>query len=403
MTLPKAVEKAVEKSVKRAVTAPLPPPKVTPADVERLVRFDGHGARVLSVYLDLDPERQPTRSYRIVFEDLVKAARDGLDKAARVELQAEAARVQAWLEARPPAGLGLGLAIFSSMPADLWQAWFLPVPVPDRLSYEAHPLVVPLLSLIEDHQRYVVAVVDKESARLLTVFEGVIESRQAFTDLVPGKHDQGGPAQPRYQRHHETHVLWHVKRVVQRLSELLRNREFDRLIIAGPEEATTELREQLPHELQRRLVATVPAEMDAGDAVILRMTQQIEQRVERESEAGLVAELIDAWKANGAAACGMAPTLDALYLRQVRSLALAEGLTVAGSECPVDNRLEPGRPEECPTCGADMTPVGDLIDLAAQQTLEQDGQVEIVHDAAAERLRDECDGIAALLRFRLYG
>jgi peptide chain release factor subunit 1 len=401
MTLPKAVEKAVEKSVKRAVTAPPAPPKVTPADVERLVRFDGHGARVLSAYLDLDPERQPTRSYRIVFEDLVKAARDGLDKAARVELQAEAAKVQAWLDARQPSGLGL--AIFSSMPADLWQAWFLSVPVPDRLSYEAHPLVVPLLSLIEDHQRYVVAVVDKESARLLTVFEGVIESRQAFTDFVPGKHDQGGPAQPRYQRHHETHVLWHVKRVAQRLSELLRNREFDRLIVAGPEEATTELREQLPHELKRRLAATVPAEMDAGDAVILRMTQQIEQRVERESEAGLVAELIDAWKANGNAACGLAPTLDALYLRQVRTLVIAEGQTLAGSECPVDSRLEPGRPEECPTCGTEMTPVGDVIDRAAQQTLEQDGQVEIVREAAAERLRAECDGVGAVVRFRLHG
>jgi peptide chain release factor subunit 1 len=401
VTLPKAVEKAVEKSVKMAVTAPQPPPKVTPADVERLVRFDGHGARILSVYLDLDPERQPTRSYRIVFEDLVKAAREGLDKAGRLGLEAEATKVTAWLEAKEPDGLGL--AIFSSMPADLWQAWFLHVLVRDRLSYEPHPLVVPLLGLIEDHERYAVAVVDKESARLLTVFEGVIESRQDVTDFVPGKHDQGGPAQARYQRHHETHVLWHIKRVVQRLSELLRNREFDRLILAGPEEATTELREHLPHELQRRLVATVPAEMDAGDAVILRMTQQLEQRVERDSESGLVAELIDAWKANGAAACGLAQTLDALYLRQVRTLVLAEGLTVAGSECPVDSRVEPGRPEECPTCGAEMTPIGDLVDRAAQQTLEQDGQVEIVHEAAAERLRDECDGIGALLRFRLHG
>jgi peptide chain release factor subunit 1 len=401
VTLPKAVEKAVEKSVQRAVTAPPHPHKVTPADVDRLVRFDGHGARVLSAYLDLDPERQVTRSFRIVFEDLVKAAREGLDKAGRLELEAEAAKVRAWLEAKQPGGLGL--ATFSSMPADLWQAWFLPISALDRLSYEPHPLVIPLLALIEDHERYVVAVVDKESARLLTVFEGVIESRQAFTDFVPGKHDQGGPAQARYQRHHETHVLWHVKRVVQQLSELLRNREFDRLILAGPEEATTELREQLPHELQRRLVATVPAEMDAGDALILRMTQQIEQRVERDSEAGLVTELIGAWKANGNGVCGIAPTSDALYLRQVNTLVIAEGLTVAGSECPVDSRLEPGRPEECPMCGAEMTPVGDLIDRAAQQTLEQDGRVEIAHEAAAERLRAECDGIGAVLRFRLHG
>jgi peptide subunit release factor 1 (eRF1) len=110
-----------------------------------------------------------------------------------------------------------------------------------------------------------------------------------------------------------------------------------------------------------------------------------------------------AWKANGAAALGLAQTLDALFLRQVRTLVLAEGFTVASGECPVESRVEPGRLEECPTCSAEMTPVGDPIDRAAQQKLEQDGQVEIVHEAAAELLRDECDGIGALLRFRLYG
>ena len=40
--------------------------------------------------------------------------------------------------------------------------------------------------------------------------------------------------------------------------------------------------------------------------------------------------------------------------------------------------------------------------LAAQQTIEQDGDVEIVHDRAAQRLRDACDGMGAVLRFRLH-
>ena len=97
------------------VTSRPAPPVVTRADVERLVRFDGHGARILSVYLDLDPERQVTRSYRIVLEDLVKAAREPLHKDARRDLEVEAAKVQEWLEKERPGARGL--AVFSSSAA----------------------------------------------------------------------------------------------------------------------------------------------------------------------------------------------------------------------------------------------------------------------------------------------
>jgi peptide chain release factor subunit 1 len=368
--------------------------------VERLVRFDGHGARVLSVYLDLDPERLVTRSYRIVLEDLARAAREPLDRDARRDLEAEAAKVKEWLEQERPRAHGL--AVFSSSAAGLWVTYRLPAPVPDRLSFDTHPLVSPLLGLIEDAERYVVALVDKESARLLTVFEGKIAAVEAFADDVPGKHDQGGPAQARLQRHHEDHVVRHVKRVVQRLSERLRQRTFDRLILAGPEEATTEMRERMPHELARRLVATVRAEMFATDAEILRMTLEIEQRVERESAVDLVTALIDASRSNGPGACGMSSTLEAVWLHQVRTLVIADGLTASGSECPVDERLSLDPPGPCPMCGAAKLPVGDVVDRAAQLTLEQDGGVEIVHEAAAQRLRDACDGMGAVLRFRLH-
>lgn len=376
------------------------PPVLRRADVERLVQFDGHGARVLSLYLDLDPERQVTRSYRIVLEDLVKAVREPLEKDARRDLEAEAATVQEWLEKERPHTRAL--AVFSSSAAGLWATYQLPVPVADRLAFDIHPLVTPLLGLIEDLERYVVALVDKESARLVTVFEGKIESVEAFTDDVPGKHDQGGPAQARLQRHHEDHVLRHVNRVVQRLSERLRQRTFDRLILAGPEESTTAVRERMPHELARRLVATVPAEMFATDAEILRMTSGIEQRVEREREQSLVTMLIDASRSNGPGACGMPSTLEAVWLRQVRTLVLSEGLTASGSECPVDERLYLEPPGPCPMCGAGTRRVGDVVDRAAQLTLEQDGDVEIVHEAAAARLREACQGMGAVLRFRLH-
>ena len=53
---------------------------------------------------------------------------------------------------------------------------------------------------MDDLEPTLVAVVDKQSARLLLVVEGAIESVEAFSDDVPGKHDQGGVAQARLQR-----------------------------------------------------------------------------------------------------------------------------------------------------------------------------------------------------------
>jgi peptide subunit release factor 1 (eRF1) len=53
-------------------------------------------------------------------------------------------------------------------------------------------------------------------------------------------------------------------------------------------------------------------------------------------------------------------------------------------------------------CGAETLLVADIVDRAGQLTLEHDGDVEIVHERAAQRLRDACDGMGAVLRFRLH-
>src|SRR2546425_7466418 len=97
--------------------------------IEQLEAFDGRGARVLSAYLDLDPARQVRRSYRIVFEDLVKEARERLEEPARGDLASEAARVQAWLEGQEPRGRWV--ALFSFAPRGFWQAHVLSVPRSD--------------------------------------------------------------------------------------------------------------------------------------------------------------------------------------------------------------------------------------------------------------------------------
>jgi peptide subunit release factor 1 (eRF1) len=371
---------------------------LTREDVERLERTEGQGGRILSTYLDLEPESQVTRSYRLVFKDLVREARNGLDRRARAELATDAGRVEAWLEEEAPRGRGL--AVFSATRADLWETHLLGVPLPDRVAYAERPLLTPLLDVLDEYQRFAVAVVDKERARLLVVFLAAIETAASFVDPVPASQDQGGPAQPRYQRHHEAHVHEHLKRVVARLSEMLRAHRFDRLVLAGPDEATAELLRLLPHELAERLVETIRLDAGASEAEVLTRTLEVERRVERAAEAQLVAEVLEVAPAGGAA-CGRDAALEALWLRQVETLAVADGLVVPGGVCPVDGRLVAEGAGACPVCGTTPRLVEDVIAAAVDRAIEQDGRVEVVHGQAAERLRDACGGVAAQLRFRL--
>lgn len=371
----------------------------TPEQITELEAFDGGGERVLSVYLDLDPRRQAKHAYLVVLEDLTKEVRSRLDRKERAAFEVDLALVREWLDAHAPPH-GNGVALFSSTPRKFFQAHWLPVRVQDHLAWDFTPDVAPLLEVADEYERYAVALVAMNRARLFTVFMGAIEESDALKDNeVPSKHHQGGLSQSHFQRHHDLHVLWHLKRVAGRLAALFRRRPFDRLILAGPEEVTSELRPLLPDALARRVAAVVPLETSANEREILEKTLEIEAKVKREAEERLLQELFETAEAGGRATRGLAPTLEALWLGEVRTLLVADGAEVTGSECPNCDRLEPGDVVTCPACGSAMRPVHDVIHRAMARTIEQAGRVEVVHGDAARRLL-EAGGMGALLRFR---
>ena len=364
--------------------------------IERLVRFDGGRRRVLSVYLNLQPANQ--QIYRVEFDDLVKQTSDRLAKPERKELTREVERVHEWFDGvvKPR---GLGLIMFSCTPRELWLTDCVPVAVRNRLAFEARPDIAGVLELTDDYERFAVALVSKDKARLFTVFAGAMEKIDAFKDFVPTRTDAGGARQSHVQRHHDMHVLWHLKKVVEQLSALRRRRNFDRLIIAGPVEATTELQQLLPHALKTRVAAVMRADADATNQQILEKALEIERRIEADAEERLLNEVMEMAGAGGRATRGVGPTLEALWIGDVRVLLMADSVKLSGSECSNCRYLQRGSARNCTICGASSYAVHDLGHRVAGRTLEQRGRVEIVHGRAAEHLSTAGEGFAAFLRF----
>jgi Bacterial archaeo-eukaryotic release factor family 10 len=78
------------------------------------------------------------------------------------------------------------------------------------------------------------------------------------------------------------------------LTTLLRKHPFDRLFIAGPDEAVAMLRHQLPRILRARLAGALELELFAGETDILHAARSAAEAIERQEEADAIDELLDA-------------------------------------------------------------------------------------------------------------
>src|SRR6185369_9380947 len=108
-----------------------------------------------------------------------------------------------------------------------------------------------LFALIDDYERYGVVLVDKERGRLFTVFMGEIEEHQDFLAPLPVRRIKSpGMDHIRSERGLQnkaaSDVHLHLKHVAESLDKLVHQYRFDRILIGGPVEATSELQHLLP-------------------------------------------------------------------------------------------------------------------------------------------------------------
>jgi peptide subunit release factor 1 (eRF1) len=391
-----------------------------PDTLDRLTRMEAPSEGVLSVYLDVDPSQMQREGFEASLLDLWKPLRaemKGTDREERLEQEIDRVNtyVRSWDEAP-----GRSVAIFSCAPGDLFVPVALDVPVLAGARFWPRPYLLPLIAALDEHERYCVALVDKERARILTVWMERIQQRIEFEAPLPGRIAGGGWAtggaprgrgkiaemgpgrvhssQAGYVRHVEYHVHLHMQRVVDELWRLSQQQTFDRLIIGGTKEAIAALRPMLPRSLATRVVGEFAGEMYASDADVLGRVRGIEEKAERAYEAALVTDILERAPKAQLAATGWDDTLTALSEGRVHRLVLIEGVTTAGFACPEGHFVAKGSIEQCPLCDEPLWPVGDLAARAARLAMVTDADVEFVRGEAADLLRPY--GAGAILRYQ---
>ncbi|HZT07510.1 MAG TPA: Vms1/Ankzf1 family peptidyl-tRNA hydrolase [Chloroflexota bacterium] len=355
------------------------------------------GDHVLSAYLDTSPQRTDGPGWLLTLRDHAKELRDKLADPVAEGFEAAVQLAERFLtDAFVPTHPGIALFSTESRGAYVVNLPYRPV---EGVVWMKGARIEPLVAALDDFERVAVALLDKEDARLYTVFLGEIEARLSLTDYVPGKQATGGwfgLSQTRYARHHEDHVHRHVSRTIDALLDLDREYPFDRLLVGGPDEIAAMLRRKLPSRLRGRLAGSVSLPMFASERDVLDAARRVAEDVEREHEIALVSELLDSAGLKHTA-IGLDDVLAALADGRVHELLVAESFDAAGAECQVCHRLLPAR-DRCVWCDAPTITVPDLREQVVRRALDQGASIEIVRGEAASKLNEQ-GGMGAWTRF----
>ena len=289
-----------------------------------------------------------------------------------------------------------GLAIFAAGLDSFWSASALSDHVPDRVFVGPDFRLKPLVPLLGRGEGAIVAVIDRERGLLFRLTSGRLEPLADLTEEQPGRHDQGGRSQARFQRHIDELAKDHLRTVAEDLDNHVRRGLARQLVVVGPEEARAGFADLLAPETANCVVGSTAGEGYATPTELLELAVPfLEQaRLAEETEA------LERWQEeagrSGRAASGWDETLEAASDGRVELLLFQEGVKRLAYECPSCGRAQTQN-GACPLDATRMEPREDGVDVALHRTLAHGGSVR-----ALTRDRPELgsvDGIAALLRY----
>src|SRR5262245_15322539 len=373
---------------------------VTWPRLRELAAFRTENGCAISLYLNLDPSEVPTPGdaqtrMNALLNAAEKIDRSDLTHDARAGLKADFERIARWFDDDFERDGSHGVAIFAAWLDNYWDTLSLPEPVVDGVRAGRDFYLAPLVPLVARMDGTIVAVVGREQGQLYRLLAGRLEPILDQFDEQPGRHDQGGWSQARYQRHIEKLVQEHLKGVAEELDRSRRRLHSPKIVLVSSEETRREFEDELSKPARDAVVGWTHAEAHASPAEILAAVAPVLEESQAKDEAETIARWREEAGRSGRATSGWAQTLEAASDGRIDLLLFQEGVDRPAYRCPACGRaaLEEG---SCPLDGTRLERTEAGLDLAVHQTLAHGGSIWAIrhHDDLAP-----VEGVGALLRY----
>jgi hypothetical protein len=217
--------------------------------------------RVLSIYLPARAEGYDPRFYDIEFGDLLHRYKDRLAEKDRVLMEHELRRLRTHVATVRPAG-SPAFAGFADESASLLELVKLREPTDERLEV-GELLIAPILRQLEKFPPALIAVVDKEHAKLFGFVLDDVVALEHMTGVEVRHTKAGGTSAPSNQRKADNRSKANLEAAVKTVQRDMASAAYKQLFIAGPEEARAEFERLLPAPLKRAMAGHLGAQIDS--------------------------------------------------------------------------------------------------------------------------------------------
>lgn len=354
--------------------------------------------QVLTVYLDINQAEQANlnRGFETALKNLLRteaerlegAERSGFDKAAEVAREAAG-------QIKPE---GKGLLLIASEEGVLHQR-FLQVPTQNQAKWGTRAHMRPLIEQEDEYQAALVLLVDRARARIFEIKGGAIEELEDAN----AEHDVRQIKQPgtdhmmsenRIQKMANEHASMHLRNVAQIVEKRVQENGIERLIVSGPAQPASELQSHLSERIRQNIVGTPSIAVTAKAGEVLAEAEQFLLNAERNREKDLVDRLITEAAKEGQACRGWRHTVMNALQQKIQILVYSTPPETRDEDLEQVAKLlqDSGFDESIDTAD-------DLLEWLVEKAVQQSAAVERVDGHAATRLRSECHGVGAVLRY----
>lgn len=373
---------------------------ITKQDLERIMDRPTGEHPVLSLFLDLSVNSDNKRTHHI-FLSQKRGQFNELDSD-RTPHHREAigevfSRVDQWLEEEFEEE-NRGVAIYAEIGGEWFEAVQFPIAIQNRMVMNDRPVITPLAQVIESYHHHGVILLDREHARILSVYLGsLLDEIEVRGTPHPAAHSiqAGGYSQGRYQRRKAEEMRHFFKEFAREAEEFVNRYKPKDLVILGTEENVANFREFLSERLQKMVIHTGSMRVDepAGE-VMQKLQPYLDAEREREGQE-LVEMLRNRVEQDYLATAGLQSTLIALQEGKVDTLVVARDQEREGVRCGTCEFVFAREIAACPYCGSKET---EEVDAFEEMIRMAEGQGAAVEFVAPDVLGD-MRGVGSLLRF----
>lgn len=374
------------------------------SQIETLAKFKGQGDLVTSFYMDTDKARMNKKEILLALKNLLNesktracelsAGKDKIDA-----LLGDLDRIAEYGNQAIQNSNAPGLAVFSASQRDFWEPLELPHGPRNRVIFDANFYVRPLASILDKYSHICAVLIDRREAVWYDVVMGEIKFLDKIQSDVPKRVKEGGfegTAEKKIERHIEAHLQDHYKKVAQRTFEISKKDSFDWLFIGTEENHSAEFEAHLHRYLRDRVKAHLHSRAGDSPAKVLQEVLEVEARLKKAEEDGVVQKLITELERGGLATSGLRDTIRRLNQFEVQTLVVTHNFSRPGRICPNHRFFYLDEPK-CPIDDKKTDAVLDLIDEAIETVLKRGGQV---HQVEPPSKLDRYGGIGAFLKYK---